>query len=348
MAGFKIPFSRGVNFSKWFEFRSVEDIKFDRITEQDFAYVKSMGADVIRVPVAVHNFTSGAPEYAIDHKLIKYLDTAVDWAERHELYILLDNHSFHPVNPTDVNIDRILVPVWEQLAQHFKDRSSYVVYEILNEPHHIPDERWAEIQGKTIDAIRKIDQKHTIIAGGTGYNSIEKLYSIPKYADSNLIYTFHFYDPHIFTHQGATWGDPSLASLKGVPFPAEKSRIPKVPSDLKGTWVEKALKNYENDAALEKNFASLDKAEAFSKERGAGVFCGEFGALMIQMAQADRVKWYETVCGALNKRNIPWTSWDYFGSFGIFKTPEKGDLVSDVNIDIIRAMGFKPPEGACP
>jgi len=345
MAGFKVPFSRGVNFSKWFEYRSVEDIKFERITEQDFAYVKSIGADVIRLPVALHNFTGGAPEYTIDDRLIKYLDSAVDWAEKYELYILLDNHSFHPVNPTDVNIDKILIPVWEQLARHFKDRSSYVIYEILNEPHHIPDERWAEIQGFTIDAIRKIDQKHAIIVGGTDYNSIGKLLSIPKYTDSKLIYTFHFYDPHIFTHQGATWGKPSLASLKGVPFPAEKSRIPQIPSDLEGTWVEKALENYENDAALEKIFASLDKALSFSRERDVGVFCGELGALMIQMEQADRIKWYETVCGALDKRNIPWTSWDYFGSFGIFKTPNKGALDSDVNTDILKAMGFTPPKG---
>jgi len=77
MAGFSVPFSRGFNFSKWFEFRKVEDIQFDRITEQDFAYVKSIGADVIRLPISVHNFTNGGPEYLIDHKLMEYLDIAV-------------------------------------------------------------------------------------------------------------------------------------------------------------------------------------------------------------------------------------------------------------------------------
>jgi endoglucanase len=339
MAGLKIPFSRGFNFSKWFEFRSVQEIQFDRFTEQDFINVRSIGADVIRLPIAMHNFTNG--EYTLDPVWMKYLDTAVDWAEKNELYIILDNHSFHPVNPTDENIDRILIPVWEQLARHFKDRSPFVIYEVLNEPHHISSERWGEIQGKAVDAIRRIDEKRLIIVGGTNYNSIEKLFSIPQYKDNNLIYTFHFYDPHIFTHQGATWGSPSLASLKGVPFPAEKSRIPETPADLKGTWIEKALEDYEKSAALETLFASLDKAAEFSKTYGVPVFCGEFGVFMIQSPPPDRVKWYEIICGALNERNIPWTSWDYFGGFGIFKTGKKGDFNNDVNIDLLNAMGFK-------
>ncbi|MCL1959753.1 MAG: glycoside hydrolase family 5 protein [Spirochaetes bacterium] len=337
---FTVKFSRGVNFSKWFEFKSVRDIQFERFVEQDFANVKSIGSDVVRLPIAMHNFTSGAPGYTIDPVFIKYLDSAVDWAEKHKLHIILDNHSFHPVNPTDVNIDRVLIPVWEQIAGHYRDRSNYVLYEILNEPHHIADERWGEIQGMTIEAIRKIDKKHTIIAGGTGYNSIEKLTALPAYKDNNLIYTFHFYDPHLFTHQGATWENPSLSSLKGLPFPAEKNRIPETPTDLKGTWVEKALESYEKDAAPETLFAALDKAAAFSKERDVQVFCGEFGVFMIQSPEADRVNWYKLICDALNKRSIPWTSWDYFGGFGIFKTGKKGDFKSDVNVDVIKAMGF--------
>ncbi|MDR2701956.1 MAG: hypothetical protein LBB72_05970, partial [Spirochaetaceae bacterium] len=39
-------FSRGVNFSGWFESSSAQGIPFTRYAEQDFADVKSMGADV--------------------------------------------------------------------------------------------------------------------------------------------------------------------------------------------------------------------------------------------------------------------------------------------------------------
>jgi len=338
------PFSRGVNFSQWFEGPNAQAIQFNRYIEQDFINVKSMGADVIRLPITMHSMTGGVPEYVLDPLLLKFLDTAVGWAEKHQLYIIIDNHSFDPVAPTAENIDGILLKVWAQIAEHYKNRSKYVIYEILNEPHGISDKQWGEIQGMAIDTIRKIDTTHAIIVGGTDYNSISKLSSIPKYSDPNLIYTFHFYDPYLFTHQGATWGEPSLASLAGVPFPAGGRRIPRTPGDLKGTWVEYAIKNYKNDAAFSTLAASLDKTVAFSRERNAPVFCGEFGVYMIQSPAKDRVNWYKFVTGALERRNIARTSWDYYGGFGIFNSPAGGDFRSDVNIDVVRAMGFFHPQ----
>jgi endoglucanase len=337
------PFSRGINFTQWFEAPNAQAIQFSRYTEQDFINVKSMGADVIRLPVRMHSMTRGAPEYVLDPALLRYLDTAVGWAEKHHLYIIIDNHSFDPVAPTDENIDRILLKVWAQIAARYKNHSKYVVYEILNEPHGISDSRWGTIQGMAIDTIRKIDTTHAIIAGGTDYNSINKLSALPKYSDTNLIYTFHFYDPHIFTHQGASWDKPSLAPLAGVPFPANSIRMPQTPDELKGTWVEDAMKNYKNDAAFSALVTSLDKAVVFSRERNAPVFCGEFGVYMIQSPARDRAIWYEFVTRALERRNIARASWDYFGGFGIFNSPAGVDFRSDVNIDIVRAMGFIPP-----
>jgi endoglucanase len=341
------PFSRGVNFSQWFETPSAQSIQFTRYIEQDFINVKSMGADVIRLPIHMHNMTLGAPNYILDPLLLKFLDIAVDWAEKHQIYLIIDNHSFDPVAFTDENIDEILLKVWAQIAERYKNRSKYVVYEILNEPHGISDSRWGEIQGSAIETIRKYDAVHPIIVGGTDYNSIKKLSSIPEYTDTNLIYTFHFYDPHMFTHQGATWGSPSMASLAGVPFPADSKRMPETPDDLKGTWLESALKNYNNDAAFSTLTASLDKTVAFSRERNVPVFCGEFGVYLIQSPARDRVIWYELVAGALERRKIARTSWDYFGGFGIFNTEMGGDFNCDLNIDVVRALGFiTPPQRA--
>ena len=337
------PFSRGVNFSQWFEASDAQAIQFTRFIEQDFIDVKSLGADVIRLPVKMHDMTQGEPDFILDPLLLKFLDTAIDWAEKHKLYIIIDNHSFDPVAPTDTNIDGILIKVWEQMARRYKDRSAYIIYEILNEPHGISDSRWGEIQGSVIEAIREIDTTHTIIVGGTDYNSIGKLLLMPEYSDSNLLYTFHFYDPHMFTHQGATWGEPSMASLAGVPFPYDRKRMPQTPGNLKGTWVEGSIKNYEYDANISNLTGKLDRVVAFSRERDVPVFCGEFGVYMIQSPADDRVKWYKFTAGELAKRNIAWASWDYFGGFGIFNKPFGGDFNSDLNVAVVRAMGFTPP-----
>jgi len=336
------PFSKGVNFSDWFESNNAGSIPFTKYTEQDFIDVKSLGVDVIRLPIKMHSMTGGAPNYTLDPLLVKFLNMTVDWAEKHQIYIIIDNHSFDPVLSTSADIDRILIPVWEQVARLFKERGSFVLYEILNEPHGVSDARWGEIQGKTIEAIRRIDQKHTIIVGGTDYNSIKKLASIPKYTDANLIYTFHFYDPHIFTHQGATWGEPSMASLKGVPFPYKSEKMPKVPANLKGTWIEGAISRYKYDSAPSALYGSLNRVVAFSKERDVPVFCGEFGVFIPNSPKEDRVTWYKVVSDALDKRNISRASWDYYGGFGVFNV-NKGSFNHDLNVEVVRAMGFNPP-----
>jgi endoglucanase len=339
------PFSRGVNFSGWFEVSGAQGIPFTRYTEEDFAHVKSLGADVVRVPIKMHRMTGGPPSYTLDPLLLKFLDFAVDWAEKHGLYIIIDNHSFDPVEHTANDIDKILIPVWEQIARRYKDRSGYVIYEILNEPHGISDQRWGEIQGMAIDAIRRIDTQHAIMVGGTDFNSLAKLSAIPEYADTNLIYTFHFYDPYLFTHQGADWGGPPvLTTLAGVPFPADSKRMPKVPDDLKGTWIESSLHySYRNEATVSALYSTLDRAVAFSRERDVPVFCGEFGVYMIRSPPADRVTWYRAVAGALDRRNISRASWDYFGGFGIFNNEWGGDFFVDLNTGVVRALGFTPP-----
>ena len=338
------PFSKGVNFSGWFESYSAHGIPFTNYSEQDFADVKSLGADVVRLPVRMHSMTGGAPDYKLDPLLLKFLDLAVDWAEKYELYIIIDNHSFDPVVATSNDIDRILLPVWAQIAQHFKDRSEYVVYEILNEPHGISTARWGEIQGKAIETIRQYDKKHAIIVGGTDYNSLGRLFNIPEYQDDNLIYTFHFYDPYLFTHQGATWGGPPLlTNLAGVPFPARAGRMPRIPSDLRGTWIENSLtNNYAREANPSVLSATLDRAVRFALDRNVPVFCGEFGVLMNNCNNEDRVRWYRYITHALDIRNISRTSWDYYGSFGVFNS-ERGSFNHDLNTEVVLAMGFTPP-----
>jgi endoglucanase len=310
--------------------------------ERDFANVKSLGADGIRLHIRLHDMTAGAPDFALNPLLLGYLDTVADWAEKNQIYVIIDNHSFHPVDPTEESVEGVLVKVWAQTAERFKGRGEYVIFEILNEPHGIDDKRWGEIQGAAVDAIREVDKTRAIIVGGTDYNSIGKLSSIPKYSDPNLIYTFHFYDPFLFTHQGATWCKPSLVSLAGVPFPFDAKRLPKTPAELKGTWIESSLQSYEQDAAFSTLRASLDKAVAFSKERDVPIFCGEFGVYMIQSPAEDRVKWYEFTTSALDERNISRASWDYFGGFGLFNNIKGGDFNADLNVGVVSAMGFHP------
>lgn len=340
----QVPFHRGVNLTGWFQASSAQKIQFRKFTKKDFVEIKSLGCDVIRLPINLHGMTAGAPDYIIDPLLFSFLDSAVNWAEELQLYLLIDNHSFDPSSSTSPDIGLTLNKVWPQLAWHYKDRSNYIIYEVLNEPHGITNQLWGSIQQQAIDAIRSKDTKHTIIVGPSGFNSYNDLALMPVYSDNNLIYTFHFYDPFMFTHQGASWSTPSMVSLSGVPFPYNSATMPACPTDLLGSWVEQALKSYPVDGTVAKVKSLIDIAVNFKNAHNVNVFCGEFGVYIPNSDTANRAFWYKTIKDYLGEKSIPWTTWDYKGSFGLFKKGSQELFESDLNIPLLKALDFNIPE----
>ncbi len=339
----EVPFKRGVNLSTWMEQPSARQIQFTKYTKKDFQNIKSLGCDVIRLPIAMHNMTSGAPDYTIDPLLFDFLDEAVNWAEELGLHIILDNHSFDPAVNTQPNVGIILAPVWKQMAAHFKDRSPLVYYEVLNEPHGINDIVWNIIQQMVIDTIRSVDTKHTIVIGPAGWNSYNNLNAMPWYPDTNLIYTFHFYDPFIFSHQGASWASPSMEPLAGIPFPYDAARMPVFPAALNGTYYQNDYNNYSTIGTAANVKKILDIAVNFQKNKNVKLFCGEFGAFDRNSINEDRVRYYQTVRSYLEEKGIAWTSWDYQGGFGIFKKGSAAMFDYDLNVPLISALGFNVP-----
>jgi endoglucanase len=120
----EIPFKRGVNLTGWFQAPNVRLIQFTKYTKQDLINIKSLGCDVIRLPVNLHFMTNGEPDYTIDPLFFYFLDQVIDWAEELELNLVLDNHTFNPAQNTEPNIVDILIHVWTQMAEHYKQRST--------------------------------------------------------------------------------------------------------------------------------------------------------------------------------------------------------------------------------
>ena len=345
----QVPFSKGVTFSKWFgeTVISAQTIQFNKYVEQDFANVKKLGTDVIRLPISFNVLTSSAPDYKIDPLFFKFLDTAVDWAEKYQIYIILDNHPDWHDFKLSKDYRSFLIPVWTQIAEHYKNRSEYVIYEILNEPseNDIPASSWGKMQGDVVDTIREIDKNHWIVVSGlhTEQNPAIGLSYLPKYSDNKLLYTFHFYDPHVFTFQGdREWPD---ASFGGIPFPYERSRMPKIPNKIKGTWIEDDLKNYPRTGTTAALTRKIDQIANFAKKRNVPVFCGEFGVMMWTCLPEDRIRYNQFFNEASEARNMPWILWDSHGQCGIFNSPQQygGDINTDLNVELVRALGLNPP-----
>lgn len=336
------PFSKGVNFSDWLERPHAGLVQKNFFCEQDFKDVRELGCDAIRLPVHFENFSSGAGEYKIDPYIFSILDNAVKWAAEQKIFLILDNHSWSPAENTAKDIEKRLLKIWPQIAERYKNSGKYLAYEILNEPHGIENAKWGKIQQNVIEAIRTIDKTHAIVVGGADWNSFESLLALPKFQDENLIYTFHYYEPMMFTHQGADWTE-GLARIKGVPFPYAKEKIPPKPKNPSASenWY---YENYEKVSSPKSMAASFEKLAKFSVERNAPVWCGEFGVFMNFASHEDRVKWYEIVAEYLDEANIARTNWDYRNSFGLFKKGSGEFFPDDLDEEILRSLKYDIPK----
>lgn len=342
------PFTKGVNFTNWLEFKTAEQIDAEQFTKQDFLNVKKLGCDVVRLPIHFERICEGRADYRIPDKIFGILDKVAAWTEELKLYVIFDFHNnCHADSVTSADVERVLTPIWTQLAERYKDASQFLVYELMNEPHGIEVAFWNEIIARVFKLVRSIDKRHYIISGGADWNSFQAMKTLPDFQDDKVIYTFHFYDPHTFTHQGASWSH--LERVVNIPFPYDEKRMPPLPEnpteDEKARFA--AYPEQGTIAAVEKFF---DQYAEFSQERNAPVFCGEFGCFMPFAKHEDRVNWYTIVTNLLEERGIARTSWDYYGGFGIFqmdatKLRERGKrpewkFPEDLDLDIVRAMGL--------
>jgi len=141
-----VPFTRGINLTNWFQVSGAREINFSRYTKHDFEQIRDLGCDVIRLPINLHSMTSGEPDYIIDPLLYDLLDQVVNWAAELNINLIIDNHTFDPAVPTESSIGPVLIKVWSQMAEHYKNSSDYIFYEVLNEPHVISDNVWNTIQ----------------------------------------------------------------------------------------------------------------------------------------------------------------------------------------------------------
>lgn len=101
-----------------------------KFTKDDFIYLKSIGCNVIRIPINFQAMVDVKNNYKVDDYLLFLLDKVCDWAEELKINIIIDNHPFRK-DITNENYDKILIPIWKELSNHFKNRSHLIHYEIL-------------------------------------------------------------------------------------------------------------------------------------------------------------------------------------------------------------------------
>jgi hypothetical protein len=160
--------------------------------------------------------------------------------------------------------------------------------------------------------------------------------------DPNIIYTFHFYEPHLFTHQGARWGSPEWLVYTNVPYPVP----PQIGSNMVAGVTNEAtrktmLDHIAQDWNADKIESRIIMAADWAAKHGVTIWCGEFGAYRPYMAAEDRARYIHDVRTALERHGIGWTLWDLKGSFSLLET-ETGPPKVDPPIGV--ALGLPVSE----
>lgn len=311
------------------------------VQESYFQIIKDGGFGTIRVPIKWSAHASNEPPYTIDETFADRVDWVLDQAQSHGLNAVINMHHYDEIfEAPDEHRERFL-SIWKQLAQRYKDRPLSVYFEPLNEPHgNLTASTWNDLLAETVKEIRSIDEQHTLVIGTSEWGGIGGLIrlQVPE-EEKNAIVTFHYYEPFLFTHQGAEWGGPETSTI-GVTWPGPPaSEVEPVEAAKKTAWVKRWFEAYnteppeKNPASREQVMQDLDKAAAWAKENNRPLWLGEFGAYS-KTVMASRIRWTEFVRGEAEKRNISWAYWEFGAGFGVYDR-ERGQWNSGLHKALI-------------
>lgn len=338
----------GINASEWFaqspgNYAAARTNSFT--DDADIALMAQIGFDSVRLSIdatPLEQWPQGKDGLNAD--FMGRLDHAVDQMIAKGMAVQIDIHPESDykkrVSTTGDGVDRFVM-LWRKLAAHYADRNSDLIfYEIMNEPEEHDPYRWAGVQARAAAAIREVAPKNTIIATGPNYSSIADLLTQHPLADGNVIYNFHFYEPHEFTHQGAGWGGTWWIYTHDIPYPASEGSMAKSLAEVPDAANRYALEHYWLDHwDAHRIRLQIDAAAAWGKENNVPLICNEFGAYRRVTDPASRMNWIRDVRTALESDDIGWTMWDYRGGFGVVW--KDNGQPAKVDPAVVEALGLK-------
>lgn len=334
----------GINASEWFA--QSTDYTSARLktytTLEDIDLMKQMGFDHVRISIDPAVFSCLG---RTNCESVQVLDTVVDRALKQDLAVVIDLHPSSEWKRQLVEDNTAVLraaELWTRIAAHYGDRDpDKTFFEVLNEPEFKDPYRWTGVQQELVRAVRARAPQHTIIVAGANWSAVPELLLTGLVPGSNLIYNFHYYEPHIFTHQGATWGEFYWQELRRLPYPATESAVqpllPAVQSDY-GRW--RVMQYGFESWSGERLNTEIAFAADWAKRHHVPLICNEFGVYRPYSEPKHRAAWIRDARTAFERNGIGWTMWDYRGGFGV--VTKDGDRTMP-DPSIVEALGLKHP-----
>ena len=149
------------------------------------------GANLIRIAMYTDE-NGGYCAGGNQDQLKKLVSTGVDYATELGMYVIIDWHVLHDLNPLK-NKDEA-EKFFEEMSSKYADNDN-VIYEICNEPNG--DTSWSDIKEYAeiiIPVIRKNDKDAIVIVGTpTWSQDVDKVIDDPIKGQDNVMYAVHFY-----------------------------------------------------------------------------------------------------------------------------------------------------------
>ncbi|RKR80045.1 aryl-phospho-beta-D-glucosidase BglC (GH1 family) [Mucilaginibacter gracilis] len=307
---------KGMNLS-WLEQTWNKNILSDTtLAESDYVLLKKLGFKSIRLPVAFTYFENN--NVPLD-SVLTHINKVLSYCKKYGFTLVVDYHYGNLNNDNYLTETAHIIELWQKVAQFFiAEGPGQLFFEIYNEPT-VHDDIWKDAAYNIVQGIRKVDAKRTLLVGASNYNSIYELSRFVRLADDNIIYSFHFYEPFFFTHQGATWVGDQVATT-GVSFPYNEARFPPLNLKAKNTWGETNYYNYKDDGNEQSLMDKLNKyVKPWRDKYNVPVVCTEYGVYNKYADQYSRCRYIKAMRATLKTLNMPGMMWEYNSGFSIFE-----------------------------
>jgi endoglucanase len=192
-------------------------------TADDLKTLAGWGANHVRWQLTWNGFPRspaddvGVPEYdAWLEGALKHVDELLPLCRELKLKVLVDIHTPPggrlPNNECrlfkEKRFQEALLADWEKIARRYKGEKIIWGYDLVNEPveGEIPDGLmdWHDLALQATKRIRAIDTEHSIIVEGAPWGGPDALADFEPLPFDKIVYSFHMYVPHEFTHQNVT------------------------------------------------------------------------------------------------------------------------------------------------
>lgn len=320
---------RGTNLSHWLSQNNVDrgEARKNHIQDDDFARLEELGFDHVRIPIDEEQFWDEQ-----GNKLPEAWDLltwALDQCRAHNLRAIVDlhiirAHYFNAVNEgasntlfTSEEAQEGLINLWRQLSEVLKVYSvDWVAYEFMNEPVADEHEQWNQLVAKVHKALRELEPTRTLVIGSNRWQGHEtfKYLRVPE-GDKNIILSFHYYNPMLLTHYGASWT--AIRDYKGkVNYPGvlvSEEDFAATPDSIKGEIEQYTTVEWNRERIHEQMADAIEVAAKY----GLQLFCGEWGVY----EPVDRelaYAWTKDMISVFDEFNIAWTTWCYDADFGFW------------------------------